>query len=237
MPQFATKILPNLDDSFKYTLYSHNGDYPFNEQFRSIVEDPKIEHIYAQNLDMDPGPKLTLLPIGIARDMFPHGNLDQLYETMSKTYYLKKELPIYININESTHPLRKEIMDVIRRSPKDWKNNVVTQPKEFKEYLLDLSRCRFCLCLRGNGLDTHRFWEALYLGVIPVLVMTPDIIKFVSHLRKQFIPHILINSVDFFNKQNTDYFSEELYNMTLKTKFGVNVSLQSMNSLSLGSYF
>lgn len=29
------------------------------------------------------------------------------------------------------------------------------------------------LCPRGNGWDTHRVWEALYLGVIPVLLHSP----------------------------------------------------------------
>jgi hypothetical protein len=25
------------------------------------------------------------------------------------------------------------------------------------------------ICPRGNGIDTHRVWEALYLGVVPVV--------------------------------------------------------------------
>ena len=28
----------------------------------------------------------------------------------------------------------------------------------------------FVPCPRGNGLDTHRIWEALYLGAIPVVL-------------------------------------------------------------------
>jgi hypothetical protein len=28
-------------------------------------------------------------------------------------------------------------------------------------------------CPRGNGLDTHRVWEALYLGAVPVLERSP----------------------------------------------------------------
>jgi hypothetical protein len=43
---------------------------------------------------------------------------------------------------------------------------------------------------RGNGVDTHRFWESLYLGALPVLLKKdslPGMLKW---------PHILVNSWD-----------------------------------------
>jgi hypothetical protein len=30
-------------------------------------------------------------------------------------------------------------------------------------------RYKYVICPRGNGIDTHRVWEALYLGVVPVV--------------------------------------------------------------------
>ena len=33
---------------------------------------------------------------------------------------------------------------------------------------MDLLLVRYVISPRGNGIDTHRVWEALYLGVIPV---------------------------------------------------------------------
>jgi len=46
-----------------------------------------------------------------------------------------------------------------------------------KNELLDRSRYRerlanakYVICPRGNGLDTHRFWEALYNRAIPVVI-------------------------------------------------------------------
>jgi hypothetical protein len=38
----------------------------------------------------------------------------------------------------------------------------------FEGYLEDLRRHRFVLCPQGNGLDTHRMWEALLMGAVPV---------------------------------------------------------------------
>ena len=40
----------------------------------------------------------------------------------------------------------------------------------YKEYIETLRRHKFCICPRGNGIDTHRIWEALYLGCVPVIV-------------------------------------------------------------------
>lgn len=38
------------------------------------------------------------------------------------------------------------------------------------EYLQEISRHKYVICPRGNGVDTHRFWEALYLNAYPIVV-------------------------------------------------------------------
>jgi hypothetical protein len=38
------------------------------------------------------------------------------------------------------------------------------------DYLCHLGMHDFVLCPRGNGLDTHRLWETLYMGGIPVVL-------------------------------------------------------------------
>ena len=45
----------------------------------------------------------------------------------------------------------------------------LSPPKPFAEYLAQLASAYFCISPRGNGLDCHRTWEALYLGTIPVV--------------------------------------------------------------------
>ena len=37
------------------------------------------------------------------------------------------------------------------------------------EYLKELSKYKFSLCPPGNGLDTHRVWESLLVGTIPIV--------------------------------------------------------------------
>mgnify|MGYP000161873584 CR=1 FL=1 len=39
----------------------------------------------------------------------------------------------------------------------------------WQSQLFNLKIYKYCFCPRGNGIDTHRIWEALYMGCIPVV--------------------------------------------------------------------
>jgi len=45
----------------------------------------------------------------------------------------------------------------------------------FEEYLSALATHRFCAAPPGRGIDTHRAWEALMLGTVPILLRTPSV--------------------------------------------------------------
>lgn len=214
MMGFMNCILPYLNKKYEYELYSHNGDYAFDSKFQKIIDNPNIKHIFAQNLDTPiNSDKLTLLPIGIAREVFLHGDTNCLYSIMTKTYMNKKNKAIYINLNPSTHPFRGKVVNSLLQGNQNKTNSweLVTNPKPYKEYLIDLSNHRFGLCVRGNGLDTHRFWECLYLQVVPVIVYDKSLENFISHLDKIGVPYYKVDSYEFFENQTSNFFSEELY--------------------------
>ena len=233
MPGFVEHVLPNLPDECQYIIYSHNGDYPFTQRFTELLESPKIVKVFAQNIDHPPHEKLSMLPIGMARTMWPHGNLDALYETMVDTYYKRKDNGLYVNINPSTYPqLRKPVLDAVRHNG----TYKVHQLQDYKTYLTTLSSHRFSLCVRGNGIDTHRFWESLYLGVIPVIVDDGTIEHFITHLDKKRIPYVKIEDVGFFNKIGDNFFDMDLYNAILR-KFKIGGGgVQTCDFLKLGYY-
>ncbi len=68
-----------------------------------------------------------------------HEYLGRLYKVMSETYLLEKTKDVF-----------KDSID-----------------RNSEEFFRQLAKCRFCEC--PGGLKSHLFWEALYLGVIPVL--------------------------------------------------------------------
>jgi len=42
------------------------------------------------------------------------------------------------------------------------------EDKSYQDYLSNLALHQFSISPWGNGIDTHRFWEALYCGTIPI---------------------------------------------------------------------
>ena len=192
LDDFITFILPFLDRSRKYIIYTHNSDHEFNEKYIKLLESPLVLHVYAQNLNIV-SDKCSLLPIGIANSMWPHGNLLKIFKVMTETYHLKKTFGLHVNINTSTFYYRKNVLDFCTN------NNIhIAHKMSFDDYLYDLSTHRFCLAIRGNGIDTHRFWEALYLGVIPV-VINNEYTKcnaFVQNLKINDIPFVEITNLN-----------------------------------------
>jgi hypothetical protein len=41
------------------------------------------------------------------------------------------------------------------------------------DYAKIVEKHRFVVCPRGNGIDTHRFWETLYRGSVPIVLRDP----------------------------------------------------------------
>jgi hypothetical protein len=151
----------------KVTLYIHNSDDEFDSKFSELLDGSikNITKIYAQNINQIYNEKLNYLPIGLANSMFKHGDTNSLFDVMKTSYYLKKTKNLYININKTTFDYRANVLDEVNNQRFN-----ISSSKQFKEYLEELKTHRFSLCIRGNGIDTHRFYESLYLGVIPVII-------------------------------------------------------------------
>jgi len=235
LDDFMKYVLNNLDKSIEYILYIHNSDHSFNNSYREIVDSQIIKKIYAQNIDYSlPNTKLNLLPIGIANSMWKHGNLIELYDIIKKTYKNKKTENIYVNINPATYSYRKVLLDKIKQI-NSFKLSV---SKPYKEYLMELASHRFCLCIRGNGIDTHRFWESLYLGVIPVIINneTTSCQNWINYLKVLEVPFYEIkqNHIDKMFIQCTDnFFTESLYHKIIQNS---NSSIYNLSSLKLSNY-
>jgi hypothetical protein len=54
------------------------------------------------------------------------------------------------------------------------------------------ARYMFVACPRGNGLDTHRFWETLYRGSYPVVLQSP----WSASLKRRGVPLVEVNRWD-----------------------------------------
>lgn len=113
--------------------------------------------------------KIISIPIGIAGN-FSYKNLllSDFEDINIENFNLSdKEAKIYLNFQKNTNIKERELAFKIL---KNYENSVIAEPTLSKdEYKKDLQRYAFILCPWGNGYDTHRVWEALYSGSIPIV--------------------------------------------------------------------
>jgi len=76
---------------------------------------------------------------------------------------------LYVNFRPETNPsARQPIWEHFQNLRGDW---LTLRPGglSLDEFLAEMTSHRFVLCPPGNGIDTHRLWEALYSRTIPIV--------------------------------------------------------------------
>ena len=192
----------SADDCYiPISLYVHNSDENFysNEFSNKLLNNKSITSFFCQNLSLQ-HPKANILPIGIANSIWKHGSLDILKKVLYKKYKYKKQEKIYVNFNEKTYPFRKIYKSQIKNLNNPY-INLQENNLDYEEYLEELIQHKYSFCPRGNGLDTHRFWECIYLGVIPIIIDNKDTCgkDFVENLKKLDIKFHVISNVSELN--------------------------------------
>ena len=186
-----------------FVLITHNSDINIIEDSTTtkIANHEKIIKWYAQNVCFS-HEKLLYLPIGIANRQWQHGSqFVEFYEKKCidfENIVKKGNSDVYFNFNIHTNSDKRQ----------QCYNNLVSKGLPFLPNIDNwgnLSRLleyKFCICPEGNGIDTHRFWEALYLKCIPIVICNPliDIIqKQEERENKGQLPMIVLTSWDDLN--------------------------------------
>jgi len=119
-----------------------------------------------------PDPRCHVLPIGLANESCSRTiKPEQLREAV--TPLPERPLWLYVNHRVETNPtVRQRVYDHFEIGAREgWVT--LRQPSpvgETEDYLNELRRHRFICAPPGNGVDTHRMWEALYSGTIPIVL-------------------------------------------------------------------
>lgn len=151
---------------FRYILISHNSDHPVTSTFAPALEDDKLIAWFGQNVEYS-HPKLHPIPIGIANRYVGHGNTAALDDVRRRLSIFSKDVLVYMNFAVGNCPLERSLVyDLFICQPFCLTSSAT---KNFHAYLIDLARSKFVLSPRGNGIDCHRTWEALYMGAYPVV--------------------------------------------------------------------
>lgn len=157
--QFTTLIMPrhNLIRR-KHVFVIHNSDQSFDSKKLAALL-PFALSIYAVNTTTT-HPILRTIPLGFPDQAVPF--------TMTYTRpNVQRDIDIYVNFTVGTNTAkRNECLDTFAGDPR-----VVTHTGLSKqEYYDDLCRSKYVLCPEGTGMDTHRFYEAVFCGATPVVL-------------------------------------------------------------------
>jgi inositol phosphorylceramide mannosyltransferase catalytic subunit len=149
----------------RFIVITHNGDENIDDSY--IIPDNVIKW-YAQNVNAT-NPKIQSIPIGLENNRWSNRNGKQLQmiEQLKKPRrYIRL---VYMNHDVKTNPDERAVLYELFEGKK-WVTAIRGKNGEkIADYFYNLYNHKFVICPNGNGMDTHRVWETLYLHTIPIM--------------------------------------------------------------------
>ena len=150
-----------------YTLITHQSDYEIDEYVFNF-KPQCIKKWYAQNVN-HVHQDLIPLPIGLENHIGPSKGIFTDFDYWKNQYSFEKKYKktniVYCNFTPDNHPSRKEWIEKLELNG----IKTTTEKTSYKEHIENLQKSYFCISPRGNGIDCHRTWEALYFDCIPIV--------------------------------------------------------------------
>jgi hypothetical protein len=166
LDRFMAECLPAIENQF--VLISHNGDRNIGPDLTPMAEDARVARWFAQNVGIR-HPKLEPIPIGLENRHHHDKGITGDFRLLMRQAPTRSNRILYGFDENTNRKERGEALEALRASPVaeelGWVNG--------RKYRMRLSRYAFVASPPGNGIDCHRTWEALYLGVLPIVRRSP----------------------------------------------------------------
>ena len=177
LKEFIDKDLDNLNRS----VIIHVFDDAFSssdqsvKNYKNFINHKNVIHTYSEDWYDKLTNKITIVPIGLESNIMNTDDENHLLNYSKKQKKLKdKPLKILCNAHIHIHnnPIsgsynqRREMLDELRD------NSLIDfwdGKKSKKDCYESHDNYSFELCPEGNGLDTHRFYEAVLFNTIPIV--------------------------------------------------------------------
>lgn len=166
---------------------------------QSVLKAFRVRKLFGVNIRPIPGFSESI-PLGLTNDCDDSslhrlfGNTRLLFEAADESGILRNFSPkLYVNFSASTNQgIRNKLLELV--SELRVKYRILRVEPNFTysgrlQYLGAIRECSMVLCPQGNGIETHRFWETLYMGGVPIVVRN----SFTESLYRKF-PIIELNS-------------------------------------------
>jgi hypothetical protein len=158
---FTRFALPRMNK--KFILITHNSDEVVDVRYLDLLNNELLIHWFAQNNCLT-HKKITSIPIGLENRYYHNNGIPSHFKKIALN-----ETPIELKIlySFSIHTniaVRQKVRHILQDF--GFAESKLTNSKHYKRLL---SKYAFVASPEGNGIDCHRTWEALYLGVIPIV--------------------------------------------------------------------
>jgi len=148
----------------KFILITHNSDYLLtNEKHLGYLNDnnnllawfghnPRFEHS-----------KFIPIPIGIENTIYFPNKIKIIRNITNLIAWNQRKYLLYLNYDSSKNVSYKLF--------ENFENTLIIENKvNYSTYLNHIGNSKYVLCpSRGNGLDTHQFYETILMGSIPIV--------------------------------------------------------------------
>lgn len=154
--QFINFLQTNTPKN-KFILVTQNSDRDFTKSMLDSIS-PYVSRILAINCTVS-DEIIQKIPLGF-NDHSTEVLENESFETTNK------ENLIYLNFKKHHHSERPICFDHFSKF--DWvtiENNFL----DVKSFYDNLKTFKYCISPRGTGIDTHRIYESLLFGVIPIV--------------------------------------------------------------------
>ena len=160
----------------------HNSDETFDLDVKKKLDHFHPKKCFSQNLTIYKK-NYHFIPIGLENSKF-HNNGDiKDFLNLRKLKSIKK--PRILFGFKNTNPKRVQLKYLFR------KLRITDETNGWNSFFYRriLQNYMFVICPEGNGIDTHRMWEALYLRTIPIIKKN----KISNFIKKAKIPVLILN--------------------------------------------
>ncbi len=146
---------------YNVKVVSHNADVTAD------IEPPANVLWFSTNVNIVHD-RVKSIPIGIENDFWLKDKKEKMIRKLKQKKQYKNML--YLNHNIKTNPAKRQPpYDIF--GDRAWVTTANgSNGHGFDNYLDNIYNHPFVVCPEGNGIDTHRVWECLYMKTIPVQI-------------------------------------------------------------------
>lgn len=187
-------------------LITHQAATPKIDEKLFKLKPKCISLWYAINVEFE-NDKLVPIPLGLNSFYSKSGLKPENYKNSGVNKLQSKKNKIYTSFNLTTNKKRKYYLDFAKKNKIIF--NIESNRVNEMIYFNKLKEHKYIFCPPGVGEDTHRFWEAIYAGSIPIAEKNYIYDKY---FRNYYISFEKIENINLSSLKEKN-FNQELLNM------------------------